>query len=52
MRSKEERGAPLNRADVVPDCCGGKMQPKVRYKEEGIVRRLFQCNFCGWKVII
>jgi hypothetical protein len=52
MNSKEERGVPLNRTDVVPDCHGEKMQPILRYKEEGIVRRLFQWNFCGWTVSV
>ncbi|MBE9593291.1 MAG: hypothetical protein IMF19_07400 [Proteobacteria bacterium] len=49
MNSKEESGAPLNRADVVPDCCNTEMQPIYRYMEGGIVRRIFECNGCGYK---
>jgi len=52
MNSEEEinRGVPLDRTEV--KCCGERMQPVLRYKEGGVIRRLFRCNNCGWKVSI
>ena len=47
-KEEEERGVPLDRAEE--KCCGEQMQPILRYKEEGVVMRLFECINCGRKV--
>jgi hypothetical protein len=50
MNSKEDyMGDFHNRADIIPDHCSNEMQPIYRYKKEGIVRRIFECNGCGHK---
>jgi len=34
----------------IPLCCGEKMQPSCRYKHDGALWTIYECNGCGRKI--